>query len=313
MTGRFVGIDVSKATLDVALVPDDRAWQTERSESGIASLIEELRGGVVDLIVLEATGGMETSLVAALAAARLPVVVVNPRQARAFARATGALAKTDAIDARLLARLGQTLNPEVRPLKDEQTRELEGLLTRRRQLIDMLTMEKNRLSAAPARVRRDIVAHIDWLTKRLKDVDGELKGAIEANEAFRLKDDILRSAPGAGPVLAVTLLAAVPELGRLNRREIAALVGVAPLNRDSGTFRGARRIWGGRAAVRTVLYMATISAIRCNPAIRAFHARLRAAGKPPKVAITACMRKFLTILNAMIRSNTPWQLQNVAG
>lgn len=313
MTGRFVGIDVSKATLDVVLVPDDRAWQIERSESGIASLIEDLRGGAVDLIVLEATGGMETSLVAALAAARLPVVVVNPRQARAFARATGALAKTDAIDARLLARLGQTLNPEIRPLKDEQTRELEGLLTRRRQLIDMLTMEKNRLEASPARVRRDIAAHIDWLTKRLKDVDGELKGAIEAHEAFRLKDDILRSAPGAGPVLAVTLLAAVPELGRLNRREIAALVGVAPLNRDSGTFRGARRIWGGRAAVRTVLYMATISAIRCNPAIRAFHARRRAAGKPPKVAITACMRKFLTILNAMIRSNTPWQLQNVVG
>lgn len=313
MTGRFVGIDVSKATLDVALVPDNRAWQIERSESGIASLIEDLRGGAVDLIVLEATGGMETPLVAALAAVRLPVVVVNPRQARAFARATGALAKTDAIDAYLLARLGQTLNPEIRPLKDEQTRELEGLLTRRRQLIDMLTMEKNRLEAAPARVRRDIAAHIDWLTKRLKDVDGELKGAIEANEAFRLKDDILRSAPGAGPVLAVTLLAAVPELGRLNRREIAALVGVAPLNRDSGTLRGARRIWGGRAAVRTVLYMATISAIRCNPAIRAFHARLRAAGKPPKVAITACMRKFLTILNAMIRSNTPWQLQNIVG
>lgn len=313
MTGRFVGIDVSKATLDVALVPDDRVWQVERSESGIASLIEDLRGDAVDLIVLEATGGMETSLVAALAAARLPVVVVNPRQARAFARATGALAKTDAIDARLLARLGQTLNPEVRPLKDEQTRELEGLLTRRRQLIDMLTMEKNRLPAAPVRVRRDIAAHIDWLTKRLKDVDGELKGAIEANEAFRLKDDILRSAPGAGPVLSVTLLAAVPELGRLNRREIAALVGVAPLNRDSGAFRGTRRIWGGRAAVRTVLYMATISAIRCNPAIRAFHARRRAAGKPPKVAITACMRKFLTILNAMIRSNTPWQLQNVVG
>lgn len=313
MTGRFVGIDVSKSTLDVALVPDDRVWQVERSESGIASLIEDLRGSSVNLIVLEATGGMETSLVAALAAVRLPVVVVNPRQARAFARATGRLAKTDAIDARLLACLGQTLNPEVRPLKDEQTRELEGLLTRRRQLIDMLTMEKNRLEAAPARVRRDIAAHIDWLTKRLKDVDGELQGAIEANEAFRLKDDILRSAPGAGPVLSVTLLAAVPELGRLNRREIAALVGVAPLNRDSGAFRGTRRIWGGRAAVRTVLYMATISAIRCNPAIRAFHARLRAAGKPPKVAITACMRKFLTILNAMIRSNTPWQLQNVAG
>src|SRR3970282_780949 len=198
------------------------------------------------------------------------------------------------------------LNPDVRPLKDEQTRELEGRLTRRRQLIDMLTMEKNRLEAAPARVRRDIAAHIDLLTKRLKDVDGELQSAIEANEAFRLKDDILRSAPGAGPVLAVTLLAAVPELGRLNRREIAALVGVAPLNRDSGTLRGRRMVWGGRPKVRAALYMATLVATRRNPVIRAFYERLLAVGKPKKVALTACMRKLLTILNAMIRNRTPW-------
>jgi transposase len=313
MTGCFIGIDVSKATLDVALLPQESTWQVERTEAGIGALIERLKQHAVALIVLEATGGLETPLVAALAAAALPVVVVNPRQARDFARATGALAKTDAIDARLLARLGQTLRPEIRPLKDEQTRELEALLTRRRQLSEMLTMERNRLPEAPARVRRDLRAHIAWLEKRLKDVNGELKRAIEANEVFRLKDDLLRSAPGAGPVLAVTLLASVPELGQLNRREIATLIGVAPLNCDSGTLKGTRHIWGGRAAVRTVLYMATLSAIRCNPAIRAFHARLRQAGKPPKVAITACMRKFLTILNAMMRSNTPWQLQNVAG
>jgi transposase len=313
MTGCFVGIDVSKATLDVALLPEERMWQVERTESGIQALVEQLKKLPVALIVLEATGGLEIPVAAALAAAQLPVAVVNPRQAREFARATGALAKTDTIDARVLARLGAALNPEVRALKDEQTRELEALLTRRRQLAEMLTMEKNRLQGAPTQVRRDISEHIAWLERRFKEVNGELKRAIEANEIFRLKDDILRSAPGAGPVLAVTLLAAVPELGHLNRREIATLIGVAPLNCDSGTLKGARHIWGGRAAVRAVLYMATLSAIRCNPAIRAFHARLRAAGKPPKVAITACMRKFLTILNAMMRSNTPWQLQNVAG
>lgn len=309
----IVGIDVSKAILDVATLPQERAWQLERTDAGITSLIEQLQRQAVALIVLEATGGLEAPLVAALAGAKLPVIVVNPRQAREFARATGTLAKTDAIDARLLARLGQALKPELRPLKDEQTRALEALLTRRRQLTDMLTMEKNRLSLASGRVHRDISAHIAWLQKRLNDVDGELKRAIEASDVFRLKDSLLRSAPGAGPVLSVTLLAAVPELGRLNRREIAALVGVAPLNCDSGKHKGTRHIWGGRAAVRAVLYMATLSAIRCNPTIRAFHARLRGAGKPPKVAITACMRKFLTILNAMLRSHTPWQTQNAVG
>lgn len=313
MTDCFVGVDVSKATLDIAVLPGDRCWQVERTEAGIRSLIEVLLPLTPRLIVLEATGGLEAPLTAALALAPLPVVVVNPRQARDFAKATGQLAKTDAIDARLLARLGEAVKPDVRPLKDAQTQELEALLTRRRQIVDMLTMEKNRLHAARKRVQRDIAAHIAWLEKRLNNVDGDLKGAVAANDAFRLKDEIIRSVPGAGHVLSLTLLAGLPELGGLNRREIAALVGVAPLNCDSGTRCGSRRIWGGRAAVRTVLYMATISAIRCNPVIRAFHARLRASGKAPKVAIVACMRKLLTILNTMLRTHTPWQPRSVVG
>jgi transposase len=297
----------------VAVLPEERTWQVERGEAAIASLVAELRSCSPRLIVLEATGGLEAALTAALATAGLPVVVVNPRQARDFAKATGRLAKTDILDARVLARFGETLKPPVRPLKEAETQALEALLTRRRQIVEMLTMEKNRLHTAVKPVRRDITAHIDWLSKRLKDVDGDLKAAIEATDFWRLKDEIIRSVPGAGRVLSVTLLASLPELGTLNRRQIAALVGVAPLNCDSGTLKGSRHIWGGRAAVRTTLYMATIAAIRCNPVIAAFHRRLRAAGKKPKVAITACMRKLLTILNAMLRSNTPWQPQNVVG
>lgn len=307
----FIGIDVSKATLDVAVLPEERAWQVEREDAAITALVGELRRLSPRLIVLEATGGLEAPVTAALATAGLPVVVVNPRQARDFAKATGTLAKTDTLDARMLARLGQTLKPPVRPLRDEETRALEALLTRRRQLVEMLTMEKNRLHTASKAVRRDITAHIAWLTKRLKDVDGDLTAAIEASDFWRIKDEIIRSVPGAGRVLSVTLLASLPELGRLNRRQIAALVGVAPLNCDSGTLKGSRHIWGGRSVVRTTLYMATITAIRCNPVIAAFHARLKAAGKRPKVAITACMRKLLTILNSMLRTNTPWQPENV--
>ena len=307
----FVGIDVSKAHLDIVVLPEERHWQVQREEAAIASLVSELRKLSPHRIVLEATGGLEASLAAALATAALPVVVINPRQARDFAKASGILAKTDTIDAGVLARFGQTLKPVVRPLKDEETRELEALLTRRRQILDMLTMEKNRLHTASKSVRRDITAHVDWLSKRLKDVDGDLKTAIETTDFWRIQDEIIRSVPGAGRVLSVTLLASLPELGTLNRRQIAALVGVAPFNCDSGTLKGTRRIWGGRASVRSVLYMATISAIRCNPDIRAFHARLRNAGKKPKVAITACMRKLLTILNSMLRTNTPWQPQNV--
>ncbi len=307
----FVGIDVSKASLDIAVLPEERVWRVEREEASIAGLVKELRTLAPRLIVLEATGGLESPLTAALATAGLPVAVVNPRQARDFAKATGRLSKTDALDAQILARLGQTLRPPVRVLKNEETQELEALLTRRRQIVEMLTMEKNRLPAAGQRVRKDITAHIAWLTKRLKDVDGDLQSAIAASDFWRIKDDIIRSLPGAGKVLSTTLLASLPELGILNRRQIAALVGVAPFNCDSGTMRGSRHVWGGRASVRSVLYMATIAAIRCNPDIRAFHARLRAAGKKPKVAITACMRKLLTILNSMVRSNTPWQSQNV--
>jgi transposase len=313
MTGCCVGIDVSKATLDVAVLPGERTWQVSREEAAIASLVATLRDLSPRLIVLEATGGLEAPVTAALATAGLPVVVINPRQARDFAKATGRLSKTDTLDAQVLARFGETLKPAVRPLKDEETRALEALLTRRRQIIEMLTMEKNRLALASPPVRRDIAAHIDWLTKRLKDVDGDLRATIEASDCWRLKDEVIRSVPGAGRVLSLTLLASLPELGALNRREIAALAGLAPFNRDSGVWRGERHIFGGRAAVRTALYMATITAIRCNPAIRDFHARLRAAGKKPKVAITACMRKLLTILNAMLRTNTPWQPQNVVG
>ncbi|MEK7716718.1 MAG: IS110 family transposase [Pseudomonadota bacterium] len=309
---RFVGIDVSKASLDIAVLPEERVWRVEREEASIAGLVKELRTLAPSLIVLEATGGLESPLTAALATAGLPVAVVNPRQARDFAKATGRLSKTDALDAQVLARLGQTLRPPVRALKNEETQELEALLTRRRQIVEMLTMEKNRLPSAGQRVRKDITAHIAWLTKRLKDVDGDLQSAIAASDFWRIKDDIIRSLPGAGKVLSTTLLASLPELGTLNRRQIAALVGVAPFNCDSGTMRGSRHIWGGRATVRAVLYMATISAIRCNPAIRDFHGRLRAAGKKPKVAITACMRKLLTILNAMVRSSTPWQPHTVA-
>jgi transposase len=309
----FVGIDVSKQFLDVAAWPEARTWRVEQTDAALTALVKDLSALRPKRIVLEASGGLEAAATAVLAAAGLPVVVINPRQARHFARATGKLAKTDAIDANLLARLGQALAPPLRVLKDQETRELEALLTRRRQIVDMLTMEKNRLHAAAQRVRQDIAAHIRWLEKRLDDVDGELRAAIAACEALSVKDRIIQSAPGAGKVLATTLLASLPELGQLNRRQISALVGVAPLNCDSGTMTGARRVWGGRAAVRTVLYMATVSAIRCNPDIRAFHARLVASGKKPKVAITACMRKFLTILNAMVRSNTPWQNRVVAG
>jgi len=232
---RFVGIDVSKASLDIAVLPEERVWRIEREEASIAGLVKELRTLAPCLIVLEATGGLESPLTAALATAGLPVAVVNPRQARDFAKATGRLSKTDALDAQVLARLGQTLRPPVRALKNEETQELEALLTRRRQIVEMLTMEKNRLPSAGQRVRKDITAHIAWLTKRLKDVDGDLQSAIAASDFWRIKDDIIRSLPGAGKVLSTTLLASLPELGTLNRRQIAALAGVAPFNGDSGT------------------------------------------------------------------------------
>ena len=303
----FVGIDVAKAELVVSLLPSAERFTVDNDERGVRTLVERLRSVAPTLIVLEATGGYELLSVAALAAAALPLVVVNPRQVRDFAKATGQLAKTDRIDADILARFADVVRPAVRPIADEAAQELDALLTRRRQLLDMLVAEKNRLGFARPVIRRGITQHIRWLERRLGDVDHELGQMIEHSPVWRAKDDLLRSVPGVGPVLSRTLLGELPELGQLNRKQIAALVGVAPLARDSGTLRGKRLVWGGRAPIRTVLYMSTLAAARCNPVIRAFYLHLRAAGKPAKVALTPCMRKLLVILNAMVHANTHWQ------
>lgn len=304
---RFVGIDVSKAMLEVAVRPSGERWSVANEEAGVRELTSAIEKIAPALVVVEATGGMQTMVVAELAAAGLPVAVVNPRQARDFAKATGRLAKTDAIDADVLASFGQAIRPKVREFKDEQTQLLTALMSRRRQIVDMLTAEKNRLSSAPKAVRKEIRKHIEWLESRLKAMDGQISDSIRENPAWREKDLILRSAPGVGPVLSVSLLAGLPELGKLNRQKLSALVGVAPLNDDSGKHRGTRRVWGGRAQVRAVLYMAAVSASRANPVIRAFYKRLVAAGKKPKVALTACMRRLLCILNTMIKNGTRWR------
>ncbi len=303
----FIGIDVSKANLDVADSPDGPAETVSNDPAGIASLIERFRAQAPQLVVLEASGGLEVPVVAALAAAGLPVVVVNPRQVRDFAKATGRLAKTDSIDAAVLAHFAAAVRPAIRPLPDPQTRHLAALLARRRQLVEMIGAENNRLGGATEPVQGDIRAHLAFLKERLKHLDTDLDQQVRSSPLWREKDDLLRSAPGIGKVSTISLLAHVPELGQLDRKQIAALVGVAPFNRDSGTLRGRRQVWGGRAQVRAVLYMATLSAVKYNPQIRVFYLRLRQAGKPPKVALTACMRKFLTILNAMVKNRTPWQ------
>jgi len=302
----YVGIDVAKATLDVAVHPTGARWTTTHTEREVAGLVPRLTPLQPALVVLEATGGLEGPLAGALAAAGLPVVVVNPRQVRDFAKATGLLAKTDALDAAVLAHFAAAVRPTPRPLPDAATQTLAALVTRRRQLVEMLTAERNRLGSAPRALRAEIQAHITWLQRRLGRLDDDLNEAIRTSPVWRAQDDLLQSVPGVGPVLSRTLLASLPELGRLNRKAIAALVGVAPLNRDSGTFRGRRMIWGGRAAVRAVLYMGTLVAVRHNPVLRAFYQRLRGVGKLPKVALTACMRKLLTILNAMMKHQHRW-------
>jgi transposase len=274
-------------------------------------LIAWLRPRTPALIVLEATGGLETPGAAALVEAHLPTAVINPRQARDFAKALGCLAKTDALDALVLARFGHAIQPTPRPWKDEETQALAALLQGRRQWVEMLTAEKNRLASAHPRVRTDIQTTIDWLEARLKALDEDLQGRLGASPVWRERDDLVRGVPGIGPVTSATLLAALPDLGALDRRQISALVGVCPFNRDSGQCRGRRMIFGGRAGgragVRAVLYMATVSAIRCNSVIKVFYGRLRAAGKPAKVALTASTRKLLTILNTMLKAKTPWQ------
>jgi transposase len=305
-TAQFVGIDVSKAQLDVAVRPSGDTWTVAHDEAGLSALVARLRTLAPALIVVEATGGWEVALVGALAAALLPVAVVNPRQVRDFARSTGTLAKTDRLDAQSLAHFADALRPQPRPLPNAQAQELSALLQRRRQLVEMLTAEKNRLPLAARRIHPQLQAHITWLQRQISQFDDDLRALVRSSPLWRDKEDLLRSAPGVGPVLATTLVAALPELGTLTRQQIAALVGVAPLNRDSGTLRGRRTIWGGRAQVRTVLYMSTLVAVRHNPVLAAFYQRLRAAGKAPKLALTACMRKLLTILNAMLKHHTRW-------
>lgn len=307
----FVGIDVAKAELVVHARPSATRFTVANDEDGVRTVIERVRPLAPQLVVLEATGGYELLAVAALAAAALPVVVVNPRQVRAFAKATGQLAKTDRIDAELLARFADVVRPDVRPLADADAHELEALLTRRRQLLEMLQAERNRVGhvfgAGKQRVRQSLRTHIAFLERALDATDTDLGAMIQQSPVWRERDELLRSVPGVGPVLARTLLAELPELGQLSRRAIAKLVGVAPLSHDSGTMRGRRFVQGGRASVRAVLYMAALVAARRNPVLRAFYQRLLAAGKPKKLALVACMRKLLTILNVMVRTHTTWQ------
>lgn len=303
----FVGIDVAKEHLDVHVRPSGEVFRVTNDDAGITVLTERLRAVEPVLVVAEATGGYETSMAVALTAAGLPLVVANPRQVRDFARGTGQLAKTDTLDAGILALFAERVRPPLRALPDAQSRALAELVTRRRQLVEMLGAEKNRRYMVRERqLQRRVGAHVTWLERELQALERELRDLIRATPVWRENEDLLRSVPGIGPVTAFTLLADLPELGRLTRREIAALVGVAPMNRDSGALRGRRMIRGGRAGIRHVLYMATVTAVQFNPALVVFYQRLRAA-HPPKVALIAAMRKLLTILNAIMRDQRPWQ------
>lgn len=304
----YVGIDVSKDRLDVHVRPIDESFVVAGDEAGIAALLARLAGMGPTLVVLEATGGYEAAVAAALAHAGVPVAVVNPRQIRDFARATGQLAKSDTLDARVIARFGETVQPPVRPLATEQAQALAELVARRRQLVDMLAAETNRSRQARTRaLQKRIQAHMTWLSRAIADLEEDITRLIRSSPVWRETEDLLTSVPGIGDVTAHALIADLPELGRLDRRRIAALVGIAPLNRESGRWRGRRMIGGGRPTVRRALYMATMVAIRYNAPIAAVYRRLTAAGRPKKVAIIAAMRKLLTILNAMLRDQRPWQ------
>jgi len=303
----FAGIDVSKATLDVALRPSGEQWCSTNDEAGIAELAGRLRPLAPELIVLEATGGWERLVVAALALAGLPLAVVNPRQGRDFAKASGRLAKTDALDAAALAHFAEALRPEPRPLPDPQTQALAALVERRHQVVGMLTAEKNRHQHALPTVRAKVAAHIAWLEQALAELDAELDQTLRTSPLWRERDQLQRSVPGVGPTVSLTLLAHLPELGQGSVKHVATLVGLAPLNRDSGTWRGTRAIWGGRRQVRAALYMATLVGVRHNPVLRTFYERLLARGKPKKVALTACRHKLLAILHALLRDRAPWQ------
>lgn len=303
----FVGIDVSKDRLDVAVFGTGEVFDATNNEAGIAGLVERLLLDRPALVVLEATAGFQNGLVAALVLADVPVAVVNPRQVRDFAKALGKLAKTDRLDAVVLAHFAQAVRPEPRPLPDETTVALGAIVARRRQLVEMLVMERNRREGTPKKLKPRLDEHIRSLELYLAEIDKDLGSALRQSPVWRERDDLLRSVPGIGPVVSATLLAELPELGRLNRREIAALVGVAPLNRDSGKRRGKRGIWGGRATIRATLYMAALSAARYNPRLRAFYENLVKQGKPKKVALVACMRKLLVTANAILRDGVQWQ------
>lgn len=311
-TQTYMGIDVSKRYLDLAVRPRQERWRTNNDPAGIKQVIDRVAELKPALIVVEATGGLETSLVTELQRNCWPVAVVNPRQARDFAKATGRLAKTDQLDADNLAHFGQAVEPEPRPLPDEQTQQFAALESRRRQVVGMLRAERNRLQRAPSVSAERIAAHIAWLEQELAEIEAELDQQISQSEQWQSQSDQLQSAPGIGSATTYTLLAGLPELGQVNRKQIAALVGVAPLNNESGQHRGRRIVWGGRAAVRSALYMASLSAIQHNPVIKAFYERLLKAGKPKKVALTAAMRKLLTILNAMVKNNSFWNPPNPA-
>jgi transposase len=306
MTDMIIGIDVSKARLDVAVIPNNEEVSVANDENGCRELAVRFKALRPKLIVLEATGGLENLVTGILVAEGFPVVVINPRQIRDFAKATGKLAKTDRLDAKTIARFGEAIKPEPRPFKDEDNQALTALITRRRQIVDMMTAEKNRLGSSHESVKKDIRETISWLENRLKDIDNDLSKTLRENVSWKAKAEILTSCKGIGPVVSTTLLCSLPELGSLNRREISGLVGVCPYNRDSGKMRGKRAIFGGRATVRAMLYMATLSARRFNPAIKSFYDRLMQAGKLHKVAMVACMRKLLTVLNAMLKEMKPW-------
>ena len=307
----YVGVDVAKAQLDVSVRPSGEKWDVSRDEAGVRQLVSRLKTLEPVMVLMEASGGLELPLVAALAAEAVPVAVVNPRQVRDFAKATGKLAKTDALDAAVLAHFAEVVRPPVRPLRDHETQALSSVVARRHQVMTMLVSEKNRLgSDAATAVRTRIEAHITWLQRELDDLDKNLRETLRQSPVWRDKDNLLRTVPGVGEQISVTLLAHLPELGTLDRRQIAALVGVAPFNRDSGTVRGKRTVWGGRARVRAALYMGALVATRCNPVIRGFYQTLLACGKPKKLALTACMRKLLVILNSMLKHRSPWRSVN---
>ena len=308
MEEKYVGIDVSKDRLDVAVIPSKEGWQYTNDEGGIVKLVAGLKKLSPVLVVLEPTGGYEYPVAAALSAEGLRVAIVNARQIREYARAMGKLAKTDKLDALVMAEFASAAKPEVSSLPDEKSQEIQATVRRRRQLLEMLTAERNRLTIARKHLKPNILAHIEWLQKEVEGIDRDLRRQIESSPMWRAKDNLLRSIPGVGNVLSTTLLAELPERGVLNRKQIAALVGVAPFNRDSGAMRGRRSIWGGRASVRVALYMATLVGTRYNLVIRSFYHRLLARGKTKKVALVACMRRLLTILNAIMRTNTAWHV-----